>query len=108
MLLSGTDSHLAGLGTIAANFASPSQRGVPGYEGVLNNRVVTFAKLLQDNGYRSYWLRGRAGRLSAWSNSFSSIRSAHWGRDCLGARRRRCPFLLADSHPLVAPRRIWA
>lgn len=54
MLLSGTDSHLAGLGTIAANFVSPSQRGVPGYEGVLNNRVVTFAKLLQDNGYRSY------------------------------------------------------
>lgn len=54
MLLSGTDSHLAGLGTMGANFASPSQRGQPGYEGVLSDRVVTFVKLLQDHGYRNY------------------------------------------------------
>jgi len=57
---------------------------------------------------RSDRIRGRAGGLSARSDSFSSIRSAHWGRDRLGARRRRCPFLLADSRPLVAPGRLWA
>ena len=54
MLMSGTDSHLAGLGTMAAGMQSPNQEGVPGYEGVLNDRVVTFARLLQDNGYRTY------------------------------------------------------
>ena len=54
MLLSGTDSHLAGLGTMGAGMQSPNQEGVPGYEGVLSDRVVTFARLLQDNGYRTY------------------------------------------------------
>ena len=54
MLLSGTDNHLAGLGTMGAGMQSPNQEGVPGYEGVLSDRVVTFAKLLQANGYRTY------------------------------------------------------
>ena len=54
MLLSGTDNHLAGLGTMGGGVQSPNQDGVPGYEGVLSDRVVTFARLLQDNGYRTY------------------------------------------------------
>ena len=54
MLLSGMDNHLAGLGTMGAGLQSPNQVGVPGYEGVLSDRVVTFAKLLQDDGYRTY------------------------------------------------------
>ena len=54
MLMSGTDNHLAGLGTMGAGMQSPNQEGVPGYEGVLSDRVVTFARLLQDNGYRTY------------------------------------------------------
>lgn len=54
MLMSGTDNHLAGLGTMGAGVQSPNQEGVPGYEGVLSDRVVTFARLLQDNGYRTY------------------------------------------------------
>ena len=54
MLMSGTDNHLAGLGTMGAGLQSPNQEGVPGYEGVLSDRVVTFARLLQDNGYRTY------------------------------------------------------
>jgi arylsulfatase len=54
MLLSGTDNHLAGLGTMGAAFASPAQKDVPGYEGVLSQRVLSFAKLMQDEGYRSY------------------------------------------------------
>ena len=53
MLLSGMDNHLAGLGTMGG-MQSPNQEGVPGYEGVLSDRVVTFARLLQDNGYRTY------------------------------------------------------
>lgn len=54
MLLSGMDNHLAGLGTMGDGMQSPNQEGVPGYEGVLSDRVVTFAKLLRDNGYRTY------------------------------------------------------
>ncbi len=54
MLMSGTDNHLAGLGTMGEGVQSPNQVGVPGYEGVLSDRVVTFARLLQDNGYRTY------------------------------------------------------
>lgn len=54
MLMSGTDNHLAGLGTMGDGMQSPNQVGVPGYEGVLSDRAVTFARLLQDNGYRTY------------------------------------------------------
>jgi arylsulfatase A-like enzyme len=53
MLLSGTDNHIAGLGTMGELLA-PNQVGQPGYEGVLNNRVATVASLLRDNGYHTY------------------------------------------------------
>jgi len=50
MLLSGTDNHPAGLGTMAELLA-PNQIGKPGYEGHLSDRVVTIATLLRDAGY---------------------------------------------------------
>jgi arylsulfatase len=53
MLMSGTDNHLAGLGTMGEMIA-PEQRGKPGYEGYLNDRVVSLAELLRDNGYHTY------------------------------------------------------
>jgi len=53
MLLSGTDNHLAGLGNMG-ELLTPSQKGAPGYEGYLNNSVVTFAEVLRDNGYHTY------------------------------------------------------
>jgi len=53
MLLSGTDTHVAGLGCMGELLA-PNQQGQPGYEGVLNKRVVTVASLLRDNGYHTY------------------------------------------------------
>jgi arylsulfatase A-like enzyme len=49
-LLSGTDPHLAGLGNMA-ELMSENQRGLPGYEGYLNDRVVSVASLLRDAGY---------------------------------------------------------
>jgi arylsulfatase len=33
---------------------APNQMGQPGYEGVLNKRVVTVASLLRENGYHTY------------------------------------------------------
>ncbi len=53
MLLSGTDNHLAGLGNMGEMLA-PEQRGKPGYEGHLNDRVVSLAELLNTNGYHTY------------------------------------------------------
>ena len=53
MLLTGTDNHISGLGNMGELLA-PNQMGKPGYEGVLNKRVVTVASLLRDNGYHTY------------------------------------------------------
>lgn len=50
MLLTGTDPHIAGLGTHEEVLAK-SQRGKPGYECYLNERVVTLPQLLRDAGY---------------------------------------------------------
>jgi len=53
MLLTGTDMHVAGLGNME-NLLAPNQLGQPGYEGVLNEQVVTVASLLRDGGYHTY------------------------------------------------------
>ena len=55
MLLSGTDNHIAGLGNMAERVISvPEENGKPGYEGYLNDRVVSVAQLLKDAGYHTY------------------------------------------------------
>ena len=53
MLLSGTDNHLAGLGNMGEMLA-PNQVGKPGYEGHLNNRVISMAEVLREGGYHTY------------------------------------------------------
>jgi arylsulfatase A-like enzyme len=53
MLLSGADAHPAGLGTMAGS-ADENQKGRPGYEGFLSDRVVSLATLLQGAGYHTY------------------------------------------------------
>ena len=53
MLLSGTDTHLNGLGNMD-EWTAPNQAGKPGYEGYLNNRVATLPQLLKDSGYHTY------------------------------------------------------
>lgn len=52
MLMSGTDNHLAGLGTMGEAI-QPFQRGKPGYEGYLNQQAHSIAELLRDGGYRT-------------------------------------------------------
>jgi arylsulfatase len=45
MLMTGVDNHRAGLGTNSAALRRlPELRGLPGYEGYLNNRVIPFSK----------------------------------------------------------------
>ena len=53
MLLTGVDSHPAGFGNMLEEL-SPNQKGQPGYDGYLHERVVTMTELLRDAGYRNY------------------------------------------------------
>jgi arylsulfatase len=53
MLLTGTDNHIAGLGNMGELLA-PNQRGKPGYEGHVNDRVATLTEVLRDGGYHTY------------------------------------------------------
>lgn len=53
MLLTGVDSHQAGLGNMPPLMSS-NQLGYPGYEGSLNNRVITVAEMLKEGGYDTY------------------------------------------------------
>ncbi|SMR77771.1 arylsulfatase [Marinobacterium sediminicola] len=73
MLLSGTDSHQAGLGNMA-ELLQPEQKGKPGYEGYLNTAVATLPEVLRDNGYNTYmvgkWHLGRSEDKSPASRGF--------------------------------------
>ena len=79
-LLTGVDPHLAGLGSLYEEL-SPNQKGRPGYEGHLNDRVVSIATLLGEAGYRTYlsgkWHLGNTvehGPLSqGFANSFAML-----------------------------------
>lgn len=53
MLLTGTDSHLAGVANLPEMLPEEYQRK-EGYAGVLNDRVETVASRLKDAGYNTY------------------------------------------------------
>ena len=54
MLLTGVDHHRTGLGNMYEFLRSaPQQIGKPGYEGYLNQRVVTIPEVLQRQGYHT-------------------------------------------------------
>jgi arylsulfatase len=73
MLLSGVDTHLNGLGNMD-EWTAPNQRGVPGYEGYLNQRVTTLPQLLKDAGYHTYmvgkWHLGKSPDLIPAARGF--------------------------------------
>ncbi len=73
MLLTGVDTHLNGLGNMA-EWTAPNQMGVDGYEGHLNQRVVTLPEMLKDAGYHTYmvgkWHLGKAPDLIPAARGF--------------------------------------
>ncbi len=53
MLLTGCDSHLAGVPNLPV-FLAPEHTAHPNYDGILNTRVETVASRLKANGYNTY------------------------------------------------------
>ncbi|KAI1338249.1 putative arylsulfatase [Xylariaceae sp. FL0016] len=53
MLLSGTDHHVAGIGSMAERMPAEIE-GKPGYEGYLNDRVAAFQEVMLDHGYATF------------------------------------------------------
>ncbi|OBT58158.1 hypothetical protein VE04_01124 [Pseudogymnoascus sp. 24MN13] len=67
MIMTGTDHHIAGLGNLiewskasaqAAGkgkvVSTAPQRGMPGYEGYLNEKVVALPEILKEGGYETF------------------------------------------------------
>jgi len=54
VLLSGTDNHTAGLGSMLPPRILPATDGQPGYETYLHERVATLPELLKGAGYHTY------------------------------------------------------
>lgn len=73
MLLTGTDHHVAGIGTMAEAMM-PIHQGRPGYEGHLNFSVVPVMELLRDAGYLTLmsgkWHLGLTVETSPWARGF--------------------------------------
>lgn len=73
MLLTGVDTHQNGMGNMD-EWTAPNQRGVPGYEGYLNDQVVTLPQLLKAAGYHTYmagkWHLGKAPNLIPAARGF--------------------------------------
>lgn len=72
-LISGTDHHLAGIGAMA-ELTPKHLAGQPGYEGYLNERSLSIAEVLKDNGYRTYisgkWHLGLTPESNAHAKGF--------------------------------------
>lgn len=82
MLLTGVMNHRNGLGNMPETIPD-EHRGKPGYDTVMNHRVVTMAELLKAAGYRTY-LTGK------WHLGSDSTRLPH-------ARGYDRAFSLADA-----------
>jgi len=57
VLMSGTDNHVAGLGTMG-ELRTPETEGKPGYEGYLNFSVAALPEVLLAAGYHT-WMAGK-------------------------------------------------
>ncbi|KAI5462837.1 alkaline-phosphatase-like protein [Mariannaea sp. PMI_226] len=93
MIMTGTDHHIAGLGNLiewtnisgqndpTGKMSTNVQRGMPGYEGYLNERVVALPEILRDAGYQTLmsgkWHLGltpeRSPKVRGFNRSFAHL-----------------------------------
>lgn len=108
MLLTGTDHHIAGIGTMA-EVIPPDLADKPGYEGYLNDRVVALPEILRDAGYftamAGKWHLGltldRAPAARGFERSFALLPGAanHYGFEPV-AENDEQPRLLRSTRSL--------
>ena len=107
MLLSGTDNHLAGLGTMA-ELVAPNQKGKSGHEGYLRRDVATLAEILANSGYRTLfsgkWHLGLASEQDpharGFQSSFALLQGGH-NHFGLGASDRNGPTTYTRNGEVV-------
>jgi arylsulfatase len=117
MLLSGVDTHVNGIGNMD-EWTAPNQRGVPGYEGFLNDRVVTLPQLLKDSGYHTYmvgkWHMGKApDKIPAargFERDFSLLDGAgsYWNMDNMSATSPKLVFTEDGRYLTQLPKGYYA
>ena len=109
MIMSGMDSHIAGLGNMAETVAD-NQLGQPGYEGHLNKRVDSMAEILGSAGYHTYmsgkWHLGLYHDQSPYSRGFDQSFALLYGggshfADMAGGDEHRNPLLYRDNGRLI-------
>ncbi len=73
VLMSGTDNHVAGMGTMG-ELKAPEMEGHPGYEGYLNFQVAALPEVLKAGGYHTYmagkWHLGHDEETSPYARGF--------------------------------------
>ncbi|MCK5572838.1 MAG: arylsulfatase, partial [Bacteroidetes bacterium] len=73
VLLSGTDNHVAGMGTMG-EVKTAEMEGHPGYEGYLNFQVAALPEVLRAAGYHTYmagkWHLGHEENTSPYARGF--------------------------------------
>src|SRR5690606_1116775 len=94
MLMSGMDNHRAGLGVQGASNRD-DQRGQPGYEGHLNDRVAALPELLTEAGYNTYmagkWHLGSTPETGPHARGFRRVFASLDGAAHLGSWDWRGP-----------------
>jgi arylsulfatase A-like enzyme len=88
VLLSGTDNHVAGIGTMG-ELLTPEMAGQPGYEGYLNFQVASLSEVLKAGGYHTYmagkWHLGHEENTTPHARGFDETFAllpgggSHWG-----------------------------
>ena len=109
MLLTGVAQHRTGYGTMA-EFLADNQKGQPGYEGYLNDKVTTIAQKLREQGYRTYmsgkWHLGARSEPSkrGFDRSFTLIEGAgsHFDTSGYGEMAPTVTYL-RDGRPTELP-----
>jgi arylsulfatase len=117
MLMTGTDHHIAGIGSML-EVVRPDFRGAPGYEGYLNDRVVTVAELLRDAGYRTLlsgkWHLGHTRETApvkrGFERSFALLPGGadHFGSGPLDQFAGNSIYIEDDRHVTELPRPFYS